>query len=40
MLINTLAVLNLATNNNLNKVKSCLKINVFINSSNDFFQQP
>ena len=39
-LINTLAVLNLATNNNLNKVKSCIKINVFINSSNDFNQQP
>ena len=39
-LINTLAVLNLATNNNLNKVKSCIKINVFINSSNDFIQQP
>ena len=39
-LINTLAVLNLATNNNLNKVKSCLKINVFINSSDDFTQQP
>ena len=38
-LINTLAVLNLATNN-LNKVKSCLKINVFINSSDDFTQQP
>ncbi len=38
-LINTLAVLNLATNN-LNKVKSCIKINVFINSSDDFIQQP
>ena len=38
-LINTLAVLNLATNN-LNKVKSCIKINVFINSSDDFTQQP
>ena len=38
-LINTLAVLNLATNN-LNKVKSCIKINVFINSTDDFIQQP
>tara|TARA_B100000131_G_C17908293_1_gene529285 strand:- start:99 stop:566 length:468 start_codon:yes stop_codon:yes gene_type:complete len=39
-LINTLAVLNLATNNNLNRVKSCIKINVFINSTEDFFDQP
>ena len=38
-LINTLAVLNLATNN-LNKVKSCIKINVFINSFDNFIQQP
>ena len=39
-LINTLAVLNLATNNNLNRIKSCIKINVFINSTEDFFDQP
>ena len=39
-LINTLAVLNLATNNNLNRIKSCIKINVFINSTGDFFDQP
>ena len=39
-LINTLAVLNLATNNNFNKIKSCIKINVFINSSEDFIEQP
>ena len=38
--MNTLAVLNLATKNNLNIIKSCLKINVFINSSDDFFDQP
>ena len=39
-LLNTLAVLNLATNNNLNRIISCIKINVFINSSDDFFEQP
>ena len=39
-LINTLAVLNLATRNNLNRVISCIKINVFINSSDDFNEQP
>ena len=38
--INTLAVLNKATSNNLNSVKSCIKINVFINSTDDFFDQP
>ncbi len=39
-LINTIAVLVNATKGNLNIVKSCLKINVFINSANDFFEQP
>ena len=39
-LMNTLAILKLATNNNLNSIKSCVKINVFINSSDDFFEQP
>ena len=39
-MINTLAVLNLATNNNLDRVKSCIKINVFLNSTDDFFDQP
>ena len=38
-LINTIAVLVNATKGNLNIVKSCLKINVFINSANDFFEQ-
>ena len=39
-LINTIAVLFDATKGNLNIVKSCVKINVFINSVNDFFDQP
>ena len=39
-LLNTMAVLNLALQNNLNKVKCCIKINVFINSADDFFDQP
>ena len=39
-LLNTLALLNLATNNNLNRITSCIKINVFINSTDDFFEQP
>ena len=38
--INTLAVLNLATGYDLNKVSSCIKINVFINSTDDFYEQP
>ena len=38
--MNTLAILKLATKGNLNSIKSCIKINVFINSSNDFFDQP
>ena len=37
--INTLSVLNLATKYNLNKVDSCIKITVFINSTNDFIDQ-
>tara|TARA_B100000242_G_C42817462_1_gene379966 strand:+ start:209 stop:676 length:468 start_codon:yes stop_codon:yes gene_type:complete len=39
-LINTLAVLNNATNENLNSLKCCIKINVFINSTDNFFEQP
>ena len=39
-LLNTLALLNLATHNNLNRIISCIKINVFINSADDFFEQP
>ncbi len=39
-LLNTLAILNLATGNDLNKIKSCIKINVFINSADDFYEQP
>ncbi|MBF96623.1 MAG: hypothetical protein CFH34_00799 [Alphaproteobacteria bacterium MarineAlpha9_Bin4] len=39
-LINTLAVLNDATKENLDSVKSCIKINVFINSADNFYDQP
>ena len=39
-MINTLAVLFNATKGNLNIVNSCVKINVFINSADDFFEQP
>ena len=39
-LINTLAVLSNATKGNLNSLKSCIKINVFINSADNFFEQP
>ena len=39
-LLNTLAILNLATGNDLNKLRSCIKINVFINSADDFYEQP
>ena len=39
-LINTIAVLNDATEKNLNNVKSCIKINVFINSTDNFYDQP
>ena len=39
-LLNTLSVLNRATRNNLNKIISCIKISVFINSTSDFFEQP
>ena len=35
-----MALLNLVTNNNLNRIISCIKINVFINSADDFFEQP
>ena len=39
-LINTIAVLNDATKGNLDNIKSCIKINVFINSTDDFYDQP
>ena len=39
-LINTIAVLNDATEKKLNNVKSCIKINVFINSTDNFYDQP
>ncbi len=39
-LINTLAVLKLATGDNFNKVLSCTKITVFINSIDNFINQP
>lgn len=38
--INTLAQLNLACDNNLDKVKNCIKITGFVNSTDDFIDQP
>ena len=38
--INILAQLNLACKNDLEIVKNCLKINGYVNSANDFFDQP
>ena len=39
-ILNTFAVLNKATDNDLRKVKKCIKINVFINSTDNFLEQP
>jgi enamine deaminase RidA (YjgF/YER057c/UK114 family) len=38
--INILAQANKALNGNLNKVKNCIKITGFVNSTNDFIDQP
>ena len=38
--INTLSILNLALDKNLNKVKRCIKLGVFVNSSDNFYDQP
>ena len=38
--INILAQVNKALDGNLNKVKNCIKITGFVNSSNDFKDQP
>ena len=38
--LNTLAILQKATEENLNKIISCIKINVFINSESNFIDQP
>ncbi len=39
-IINTFAILKKATNNNLLSIKKCVKLNVFINSIDNFFEQP
>ena len=39
-MLNSFAILNNALQNNLNLVRKCLKINVFINSTEDFYDQP
>jgi len=38
--INIIAQLNLACNNNLNNVKNCVKITGYVNSTEDFVDQP
>ena len=38
--INILAQANKAMNGNLDKIKNCIKITGFVNSSDDFFDQP
>ncbi len=39
-IINTFAILEIATEKNLNALKCCIKLNVFINSADDFYDQP
>ena len=39
-ILNTFAILNKATNSNLTRIKKCIKISVFINSTDDFYEQP
>ena len=39
-MLNSFAILNNALENNLNLVRKCLKINVFINSAENFYDQP
>ena len=39
-ILNTFAILNKATNNNLTTIKKCIKVSVFINSTYDFYEQP
>ena len=39
-MLNSFAILNNALENNLNLVRKCLKINVFINSTENFYDQP
>ena len=38
--INILSQIKAACNNDLNKVKNCIKITGFVNSNSDFFDQP
>ena len=39
-MLNSFAILMDAVENNLNKIKKCIKINVFINSDSSFINQP
>ena len=39
-ILNTFGVLNAAVKNNILLIKRCVKITVFINSANDFIDQP
>ena len=39
-ILNTFALLKRATEKNLNMIKKCIKINVFVNSTNNFYEQP
>ena len=39
-ILNTFGVLNTAVENNILLIKRCVKITVFINSANDFIEQP
>ena len=39
-MLNSFAILMDAVENNLNKIKKCIKINVFINSDSTFIDQP
>ena len=39
-ILNTFSVLSLALDGNLNQIKKCLKMTVFINSNDNFYDQP
>ena len=39
-LLNSISIAKLALNNDLSKLERCLKITVFVNSTNNFYDQP
>ena len=39
-ILNTFSILNMALKGDLNKVKKCVKLTVFVNSVDDFYKQP